>query len=326
MTIICKRYDLTTHHTDTIEQSQVSSSLKQEQTLLWIELKLPSDSELDWLGQTFSLQPDSVKLVQTKEGYPSFDWQEEYYIFTSTAVRFDEQQVLHDSVYLICGQNYMITVEYQPIGLLPGVRRQWESNQKLEYPAFYFLYLVLDSIVDSYIEVVRALRLQIDELHHISVEKGQINVPQKVNEIMAHLNEADHLISSSFISEYAFLRKEEGHSLYPIADSQIYFRRHYTHSQYAEDLIQKNKEILTSLLHQIQTRQADHLNTLINRLTVVTIILSTAAVITGFYGINVGGLEPNTNNKYGAIFVVALLVVLGIIQFLLLRPLWRRKS
>jgi magnesium transporter len=81
-----------------------------------------------------------------------------------------------------------------------------------------------------------------------------------------------------------------------------------------------------SFLHQFQSSQTDYLNTLANRLTVVTILLSTAAVITGFYGINVGGLFPTTNNQYGALFVLALLVLLGVIQFLLLRPLWRRKS
>jgi Mg2+ and Co2+ transporter CorA len=84
--------------------------------------------------------------------------------------------------------------------------------------------------------------------------------------------------------------------------------------------------MLPILLHQFQSRQTDYLNTLVNRLTVVTIILSTAAVITGFYGINVGGLYPNGNNSNGAWFVLALLVVLVILQFVLLRPLWGRRS
>lgn len=326
MTIICKRYDLSTHHTETIEESQVDSYLKQEQTLLWIEMKLPSDGELDWLGQTFSLHPTTVKLVQVKEGYPSFDWQEEYYVFTSTAVRFDEQQVLRDPVYIIFSQKYIITVEYQPIGFLAGVRRQWESNEALEHAALYFIFLIIDSIADSYFEVGRVMRSKIDELHNTSVEPGQTHVPQKVQGLMDHLNELDHLIFYSIHSGYALLRKEEGHNLYPITASRTYFLHLYNHYQQIDNRIQSNKDILTSLLHQFQTRQTDYLNTLVNRLTVVTIILSTAAVITGFYGINVGGLEPNTNNQYGAIFVLALLVVLAVIQFLLLRPLWRRKS
>src|SRR5260370_15265294 len=121
MTIICKHYDLSTNHTETIEQSQVATCLKQEQTLLWIEMKLPSDGELDWLGQTFSLNPATMKSVQAKEGYPSFDWHEDYYVFTSTAVHFDEQHVLRDPVDLIFSQKYIITVEYQPIGFLDGV-------------------------------------------------------------------------------------------------------------------------------------------------------------------------------------------------------------
>jgi Mg2+ and Co2+ transporter CorA len=172
MTIICRHYDLYTYHTGTIDQSQVTSSLKQEQALLWIEMKLPSAEELDWLGQTFSLHPATVKSVQEKHGYPSFDWREDYYVFKSTAVHFDEQH----------------------------------------------------------------------------------------------------------------------------------------------------------LLHQFQTHQTDYLNILVNRLTVVTIILSTAAVITGFYGINVGGLYPNTNNSKGALIVLAFIIALTVIQFVLLRPLWKRKS
>ena len=326
MTIICKHYDLSTHHTETIEQSQVATSLKQEQTFLWIEMKLPSDGELDWLGQTFSLNPATMKLVQAKEGYPSFDWHEEYYVFTSTAVHFDEQHVLRDPVYLIFSQKYIITVEYQPIGFLDGVRRQWESNEALEHAALYFIFLIIDSITDSYFEVTRVIRSKINELRNTSVEPGQTHVPQQVQKLTDYLNELDSLIFYSIHSIYALLRKVEGHSLYPIKASQTYFLLVEKHYKRIDTQIQSEKKILAGLLHQFQTRQTDYLNTLVNRLTVVTIILTTAAVITGFYGINVGGLEPNSNNKYGAIVVLALLVVLGVIQFLLLRPLWRRKS
>ena len=326
MTIICKHYDLSTHHTETIEQSQVATYLKHEQTLLWIEMKLPSDGELDWLGQTFSLNPDTVKLVQAKEGYPSFDWHEEYYVFTSTAVHFDEQHVLRDPVYLIFSQKYIITVEYQPIGFLDGVRRQWESNEALEHAALYFIFLTIDSITDSYYEVVRVIRTKITELRTTSVEPGQTHVPQKVQGLTDYLNELDYLIFYSIHSIYAFFRKVEGHSLYPITASRTDFLLIEKHYQQIDNQIRSDKEILAILLHQFQTRQTDYLNTLVNRLTVVTIILSTAAVIAGFYGINVGGLFPNTNNHNGALFVLALLVLLGVIQFLLLRPLWRRKS
>jgi Mg2+ and Co2+ transporter CorA len=263
MTIICKHYDLSTHHTETIEQSQVATYLKHEQTLFWIEMKLPSDGELDWLGQTFSLNPDTVKLVQAKEGYPSFDWHEEYYVFTSTAVHF---------------------------------------------------------------EVIRVIRSKINELRNTSVEPGQTHVPQKVQGLTDYLNELDYLIFYSIHSIYAFFRKVEGHSLYPITASRTDFLLIEKHYQQIDNQIRSDKEILAILLHQFQTRQTDYLNTLVNRLTVVTIILSTAAVITGFYGINVGGLFPNTNNHNGALFVLALIVLLGVIQFLLLRPLWRRKS
>ena len=134
------------------------------------------------------------------------------------------------------------------------------------------------------------------------------------------------MIFNTIHNGYDLLRKEEGHSLYPITASRTYLLHLDKHYQRIGNRIQSDKDILTSLLHQFQTGQTDYLNTLINRLTVVTIILSTAAVITGFYGINVGGLVPGTNNRYGAIYVLALLVVLGIVQFLLLRPLWRRKS
>lgn len=326
MTIICKHYDLSTHHTETIEQSQVATYLKQEQTLLWIEMKLPGDGELDWLGQTFSLNPATMKLVQAKEGNPSFDWHEEYYVFTSTAVHFDEQHVQRDPVYLIFSQKYMITVEYQPIGFLDGVRRQWESNEALEHAALYFIFLIIDSITDSYFEVVRIIRSKIDELRTTSVEPGQTHVPQKIQGLTDYLNELDHLIFYSIHSIYALIRKVEGHSLYPTTASRTAFRLIETHYQQIDTQIQSDKGILASLLHQFQTRQSGYLNTLVNRLTVVTIILTTAAVITGFYGINVGGLFPTSNEQYGALFVLALVVLLGVIQFLLLRPLWRRKS
>src|SRR5713101_1219237 len=180
MTIICKRYDLSTHHTETIEQSQVASYLKHEQTLLWIEMKFPEDGELDWLSQTFSLHPATVKMVQEKHGYPSFDWRDDYYVFKSTAVHFDEQHLLHDPVYIISSQKYIITVEYQPIGFLAGVRRQWESNEAIEHAALYFTFLIIASIADSYFEVAHVIRSKSDALRNTSDRSGLMNVPQEI--------------------------------------------------------------------------------------------------------------------------------------------------
>jgi Mg2+ and Co2+ transporter CorA len=74
-------------------------------------------------------------------------------------------------------------------------------------------------------------------------------------------------------------------------------------------------------MQQFQSRQTDYLNTLVNRLTFVTIILSTATVITGFYGMNVGGFYLNGNNSNGALTVFAVLVLLAIIQIVMLRSL-----
>ena len=326
MTIICKCFDLSLHQTGTIEQSQVASYLKHEQTLLWIEMKSPDDGELDWLGQTFSLHPATVKLVQSKGVYPAFDWQEEYYVFAGTAVRIDEQKVLHDPVYLIISQKYIITVEYHPIGAFNDVRKQWESHQALEHAALYFIFLIIASIADSYFEVAHVIRSKSDALHNTSDRSGLMNVPQEIQGLMDYLNEIDLLIFYSMHSIYAFLRKIEGHSLYSIVDIRIYYQYLDSHYKWLGDHVQTDKDILTSLLHQFQTHQTDYLSTLVNRLTVVTIILSTAAVVTGFYGINVGGLYPNGNNANGAWIVLVLIVVLAIIQFVLLRPLWRRKS
>jgi Mg2+ and Co2+ transporter CorA len=241
MTIICRRYDLSTHHTETFDRFQVDSYLKHEQTLLWIEMKCPDDADLDWLGQTCSLHPSLVKLVQSKGDYPSFDWQEEYYVFASTAVRFDEQQVLHYPVYLITSQKYIITIDYQPVGVFVNVRKQWDRSQAIEPVALYFIVLILVSIVVSFFEAVRAIRLQ-NPAAPIPIKAG--GLPQHPGQ---PLNRCDHYSG-------------------------------------------------------------------------------TAAVITGFYGINVGGLYPNGNNTDGAWFVLALLVVLAILQFVLLRPLWRRRS
>jgi magnesium transporter len=304
----------------------VASYLKHEQTLLWIEMKCPDDGELDWLGQTFSLAPATVKLVQSKGDYPAFNWQEEYYVFAGTAVRIDEQKVLLDPVYLISSQNYIITVEYHPIGLLDNVRKQWDSQQAIEHAALYFIFMILSSIVVSFFEAVRAIRLQIDELHTTSLQGKQTDVPQHINRLLKHSNDLEQVMFNSMFTGYAFLHKEEGHSLYPISVSRIYFQHLNEHYKRTEELIQRNKDMLTILLHQFQSKQTDYLNTLVNRLTVVTIILSTAAVVTGFYGINVGGLYPNGNNANGAWIVFVLIVLLAIIQFVLLRSLWRRKS
>ena len=71
---------------------------------------------------------------------------------------------------------------------------------------------------------------------------------------------------------------------------------------------------------ELNSRLADQMNKTMYVLTVVAAILLPPSLITGLFGINVGGM-PGTESNIGFVTVVLAIILMAVFQFLIFRRL-----
>lgn len=108
----------------------------------------------------------------------------------------------------------------------------------------------------------------------------------------------------------AWLTDRQRAQLREIADRTI---------RYLEDL-DAARERAAVTQEELNSRLADQMNKTMYVLTVVAAILLPPSLITGLFGINVGGM-PGTESNIGFVTVVLAIILMAVFQFLIFRRL-----
>jgi magnesium transporter len=83
------------------------------------------------------------------------------------------------------------------------------------------------------------------------------------------------------------------------------------------------RDLLTSMVDLYMSSVSNRLNRVVNRLTVVTVIIGSMAVITGFYGMNFVNTWPPFSTDWGVPFVmVAMAAAISVILLIFRRLGW----
>lgn len=117
------------------------------------------------------------------------------------------------------------------------------------------------------------------------------------------------------------IREEEDGGIFGSGrQTRAYFMDVFDHILRITDFIDTYRDMLSGSLDAFQSSLANRLNENMQRLTVVTTVLATATVITGFYGMNVRGLGVNNlDYPYSGFILLIVLVVVTLIELWIFR-------
>ncbi|MCR8843790.1 magnesium/cobalt transporter CorA [Paenibacillus sp. SC116] len=279
-----------------------------EEGFYWIDADLDDLVILQPLFQMHDLAVEDC--LNDEEQRPKMEIYEGHYFIVINSIRFDDEEIFLRALNIFLGKHYIITITKQKINELRTVKPLlWEQEVS---SADRMLYLVIDTVVDSYFKVGDRIEAKIENLE----EEVLVNAKK------SHLNEI-----ISLRSEILWVKKELApqkelllvlyrKDLRLIDDNlQKYFRDIYEDAVKVAETFDTFRDLMANLRESYQSSIANRANEIMRVFTAMTTIFMPLTFITGIYGMNFDNI-PFIHYKYGAMFLIGFMFMLGTIMLI----------
>jgi len=278
-----------------------------DQRMIWIDVVDPTDDELSLLQRTLGLHELSVEDSRRWGQRSKVEFYPKYVFLVVHGVRIDEGGELVDSeLHAFAGEQfYLLTIRRAPLlEFHKTVERTGRISHLSSEGIGYPLYLMLDEIVDGYLDVVERLEDQADE-----VEEEVFSEEEEVEGLQERIFRTKRKVvvfrrAVAPLREVIDLLDEHGalvtQALVP------YYRDVLDHVIRSQEMIDNIRELLTGALDVRMAQASNRLNIVMKQLSAWAAIILIPTLIAGIYGMNFRHL-PELDWKLGYPFALGIM-------------------
>jgi len=201
----------------------------------------------------------------------------------------------------------MLTVSEKEVRSFQLLKERWERRpQTAEKEVGMMFHAVLDSVIDGYFPALESLEDRIDVLSD-RIFQGDTYHLRELLAVKRDLLEYRRRLSPLRDVANALMRRD-----LPVfsATARPYIHDAYDGALRLMELVDINRDVLTGLLDVHLSAVSNNLNEVMKKLTVISTVLMTAALIAGIYGMNFETM-PELRWTLGYPFAIGLMVVSG---------------
>jgi magnesium transporter len=279
---------------------------------VWIGLHEPTEAQIAGIAERFGLHPLAVEDAVHAHQRPKLDQYDDLLFAVVKTVHYDDQLpggtaevVETGEVMVFLGTNFVITVRHGEHGGLQQVRKQLESDpQLLALGPSVVLHAILDSIVDTYIVVCKALQEDIDE-----AETAVFTASGKVtdsNVIYVLKREVLELRRATAPLAPVLGHLSRGHMQQIDVHVRDYFRDVDDHLTEVVDRVNAFDDLLTTLVAANLARVSVVQNEDMRKISAWVAIAAVPTMLAGIYGMNFTHM-PELSWTYGYPLVLAVM-------------------
>ncbi len=293
-------------------------SWKPTDGLLWVHLDHTGEKADVWLRDESGLDPVVSETLLQDEVRPRLLPLDEALLVILRGVNLNPGADPEDMVGIrvwIDGER-IITLRHRRIMAVNDIREEIMHGRGPK-DLGDFLVSIARRLIDRMGPVIALLDDRVDDLEDKILEaKGEnlrpalAEVRREAIQLRRYLAPQREVIAQLSAQPLAWLSDRQRAQLREIADRTI---------RYLEDL-DAARERAAVTQEELNSRLADQMNKTMYVLTVVAAILLPPSLITGLFGINVGGM-PGTESNIGFVTVVLAIILMAVFQFLIFRRL-----
>ncbi|PDO11546.1 MAG: magnesium and cobalt transport protein CorA [Candidatus Reconcilbacillus cellulovorans] len=270
----------------------------------WIEADI---EDVPQLQQTFNLHELAVEdTLSEEEQRPKLEIYDNHYFIVINSIRFDDEEIYLRALNLFLFQHLIITVTRQKINELRTIKPIL-LQEKVNSPD-YFLYYLVDLVIDNYFVVGDRIEAKIEKLEEDIV----------IHTKKSHLNEIIGLRS-----EILWLKKTLGPQrelVWALSRKDLklireqlrkYFGDIYENAVKISETFDTFRDLIGNLREAYQLNVANRANEIMRVFTAITTIFMPLTVITGIYGMNFDHM-PELHMKYGYYAVLGVMVAVAL--------------
>jgi magnesium transporter len=317
MTVTCRLYRGGTLDKEDVDPERVSDLLQERDTMVWMDLEDPSESDLRMLQREFGLHPLAVEDAMHRDQRSKVDAYEQHFFLVVHAFRFQGDELIDSEVHAFVGRGFLVTLRYTPVFDLTPIRRRWDKQADLAGEGGgALLYALLDEVVDDYFLVVERLE---DESEEIETEVfGDRPIPDLQERIFSLKKRVLQFRRRVLpLREVLDLVGEE--SVLVTDRLRPYYRDVADHVLRVLEFIDNVRELGSVALEAHLSQVSNRLNQVAKQVTSWAAIILVPTLIAGIYGMNFIRPFPRFTEPFGFWIAIGLMVASGGILYWVFR-------
>lgn len=297
-----------------VEIGQIRHFLQDPNVFIWIGLYEPDEEILRQIQHEFGLHDLAVEDAHNAHQRPKVeDYGDELFVVMRTAQMNDEtHRVDFGETHIFVGPRYVVSVRHGSTQSHTRIRARVERTPHLlaQGPAFV-LYTLMDFIVDQYFPVIDALELDLAALEDkVFSESFSRDTTAMIYQLQRELLHIKRVVSP--LVEMCNRLSRPGNQIIPEA-GQVYFRDVYDHVVRVNEMIDTQRELLTTTLEATFSLISIGQNEVTKRFAAWAAIIALPTMVAGIYGMNFDQM-PELRWSFGYPLVLA--VTIGLCAFL----------
>jgi magnesium transporter len=276
---------------------------------LWFHFDAPTEDELRFLQEVLKIHHLTLEDVVNQNQRPKIEPFEDYvYLAIHPLLRKQKWQIEPSELELLLGRGWIVSVHYGP---LPGLIENSQLHERIPLAlgrgADFFLYTLVDLVVDSYFPILDDVEDEIDSLEDRLLMRANsvdmstlLGLKRSIVHIRRAVTPQREVLNQLTRHDFPFVRPE----------NLVYFRDVYDHLIRMTEELDSLRDILSSVLEIHLASTSNQLNVTMKRLTAWGTIFVVVTAIAGIYGMNFKFM-PELEWRYGYFAVLALMVLIS---------------
>ena len=289
--------------------ADVSKYLGDPETVVWVDFCGPSKEQLHEIAGELSLHELAVEDALGPHQRPKLDRYETHLFLSAHAVRVDVEggELDETEVDAFVNERWLITVRKNEGFSIAPVLERWDRSPDLAvYGVSFFLYGLLDVIVDSYFDAVQSFDDYYEEVSEGIFAERPLDPAQqrhwfdmrramvRFHRLVVPMRES---ISSLMRREHAAVAEQ----LYP------YFQDVYDHILRVTESSDSLRDLVSTIVETNLSLRDYRQNLIVKKVSSWAAIIAFPALVTGYYGMNVP--YPGFAKDWGAVVSTGLMLI-----------------
>lgn len=274
---------------------------------VWVDMTGPAEEDVKAMRDIFHFHPLAIDDTRNRMQRPKVEEYGDYlFVILNPVLSDSEKQVSFRELDVFVGKNYVVTVHRSSEPVIDEVRKRVGNPIEVaNVSAGYLLYVLVDIVVNSYFPILDGVGENIDELESIILAKPSRQALNNLFQLRKTLLELRRVVGPQRDMFNVLTRRD-----LPFVDQrllQYYLRDVYDHLLRITDMVDTYRDALTSTVDLYMSAVSNRLNQIVNRLTVITIVIGMLGAVGGFYGMNFERTWPPFSGPWSVLFALGLM-------------------
>ncbi|MBN1913633.1 MAG: magnesium/cobalt transporter CorA [Candidatus Omnitrophica bacterium] len=280
--------------------------------LLWVDMRELDDSDIDLLTSVFNLHSLSVEDLIMSNARPKIENFKDYLFLVFFIMESSGKpggKINTSEVDFCLGRNFLITTHAGASTVFANIKeRVTKQSPIMKNTSDFFLYSILDYLVDSYFPVINDFDAMVDDMSDELFREPSTETLKKI-----YLLKNDVMYLRRTIGPQADVMNLIARGDYPqvFASNTVYFRNIYDNLVRLNDIVGTSRDVVTGAMEAYVSVVSNRLNEIMKTLTLIATIMMPLTLIASIYGMNFKHM-PELSSKFGYPLVILSMFLISV--------------